>query len=526
MKKFIIDKIENRYKCVLEKNFSLLKFLLSISVLAICITILLGTTALLKHYISTYNKSLNTYTGFLLLIFYIIIKSIITLLLINTLVKLSIRIFAFMDNKSFICIYFSNNTWISTFVIFFAIFSNSLSISKWIFKNEIFFWCNEEANGSNNFDRMKDIYNNINFMQDQKNKINIMEKLFYAFIFTIVTLFEDMVRYYVHYSIYHQCFRQNLLKCRENIDFIESIEIKKEGVTSKNKLNEIEISDLYAYITDKDFIEYSDMRNIYNNDQNTELFFTLFDINNDGKITRNEFVIRFKEIQNRFYNSILAYKKSKKSINKLQFITFPIALYLGFSVVGTSTTTSNAKNTFVGAFAAFASLSFMIGPALADLFKNIFQTFFSRPFDIGDTIIFSGLAYVVKDLGFLYTKLDLNGNTVYMANECFKKESITNLRNSNKFTAEIRVYVNNAFDNSDLDTFREILTDYLEKNKNKFKSYFKISNFMYIENRGHFILTIFIFMHEVNLNNVKTQKEKLIKDIIKNKDIMNVQLMI
>lgn len=512
-----IEKIDCRYS--VGSNPSFFMYIITLFVPMICFC-----TAFFAHKIvnsifdslpsgETYKITHCLVIAFIIIIFiglwfsiYLVITVVILLLPVK-------------QSSSFICIYIQSKLNLLVVAILITIISNGLKlISSFCTDDEQItrFTSFFSTDRKNDFSLKLDQYLNL-FIKEEK----IASHLPITTIFFLVAVFESIIRFYVQYTIYHQCFKKNLMTSRHNLRCLKVIERKKEGRASSHKLTENEISDLYNYITTKDHILYGDIQVIFNDDQRAQSFFDLFDVNNDGKITRSEFNIRFNEIQSRSGNFLLAYKKSRNGIKKLKFITFPIGLYLGFSVISTS----GQKNSFGTVVASFASLSFMLGPALADLFKNIFQIFFSRPFDVGDTIFFQGEKYQVKDLGFLYTQLEARGTVVYMANECFKRDAIVNLRDSTKFPAQIKIYWKHIFDNTNINNFKCKLTSFLVRNKNFFENKFRLEKFESGENYIICELTVFIFMHEINFKHILIQKEKLINYMMKYSEELDIQFM-
>lgn len=512
MKDTEIDKIDKRY--TLDTRIRRLWII-------ICVIIPILITIFMIFLNLHFRKQLNipNYIVLALVILHIFMFVTALWFLIHSILKTIIFFIADKKTKSFLVIYFQRKNILVTNILLLLTISNLLKLlccyKDVNLKTDDFLILNHI--GTNNFYKTLDSWIKMLVLEDK-----IVSGLLLFTVFFFVILFENIIRYYVQFSIYHQCFRKNLHYNLRNMKCLRQIEKKKEGNTTKTKLSDHEITDIYDFITSNDYITYSDIQGIVNDEIRSQTFFDLFDINNDGKITKSEFLIRYKEIQQQFYNFIIAYKKSRRSITKLKYFTFPIGLYLGISLIST-----NGTNNSVGCvFASFASLSFIIGPALTDLFKNILLIFFSRPFDVGDTIFFSGKRYLVKDLGFLYSELEHAGSTVYIANESFKKDEIVNLRNSTMFRAKIKIYFRDMFENEKVEQLKQLIGDFLSRNKNIYSEKFKLDGFVRNENGNLCDLNVFIFMYETNFKNIEVQKQKLINYVIKYKNELNLQFMV
>lgn len=232
-----------------------------------------------------------------------------------------------------------------------------------------------------------------------------------------------------------------------------SQEIKNEGVT----------------LNIKDF-----NRHFGNHDGKS--IFALFDIDENGKVTKDEFCKRYTSLLKEKELLDTALNSNDSSINKLDIILSIVLYPLTFVFI---LFCLDAYSKFESAFkflsAMLLSVSFAFSSVVSSTFQSIIFVFFVRPFDIGDVIEYDNKIFLVSDLGLLYSTFIFDSTYETIPNEVLRGKCIKNLRKSTHVTTNLK-YSTSQNDFEKIEDLKDAVNDFLQDNSTRYHEKFRFYN--------------------------------------------------
>jgi small-conductance mechanosensitive channel len=221
-----------------------------------------------------------------------------------------------------------------------------------------------------------------------------------------------------------------------------------------------------------------DLRPAFENDDEAEAAFTMFDKDMNGDISMEELEAVCVEI-GRERKSITASLKDLDSVvSKLDdvfiFIVCVITLLVFISLISTS-----AAGVLTSAGSAVLALSWLFSATAQEFLQSIIFVFVKHPFDVGDRVSIYGNTgttlkgddYFVKEISLLYTEFKkMEGHIVQAPNSYLNTLFILNQRRSGGLAEAVPVTVKFGTTLDQIDGLRQRLLEFVTSEKREYQS--------------------------------------------------------
>ncbi|KAL8993804.1 MAG: hypothetical protein Q9169_006075 [Polycauliona sp. 2 TL-2023] len=228
---------------------------------------------------------------------------------------------------------------------------------------------------------------------------------------------------------------------------------------------------------DAETVTLEDLKHSFDNDDEAESAFNMFDRDMNGDISMTELEAVCVEI-GRERKSITASLKDLDSvIGKLDavllFFVFGITLLVFLSLISTS-----AAASITGAGSAVLALSWLFSSTAQELLASIIFVLVKHPFDCGDRVYIygnSGTAlkgddYFVKEISLLYTEFKkMEGHIVQAPNSYLNTLFILNMRRSGGLAEAVPLTVKFGTTLDQIDDFRQRLLEFVKSEKREYQ---------------------------------------------------------
>ena len=228
---------------------------------------------------------------------------------------------------------------------------------------------------------------------------------------------------------------------------------------------------------DTESVHQDDLRNAFDNDDEADAAFSMFDKDMNGDITMEELEAVCVEI-GRERKSITASLKDLDSVvsrldSVLLFIVFVITVLVLISLLSTS-----AAGVLTSAGSTILALSWLFSATAQEFLQSLIFVFVKHPFDVGDRITVYGNTgsqmkgddFFVKEISLLYTEFKkLEGHVVQAPNSYLNTLFILNQRRSGGLAEAIPIVVKFGTTLEQIDGLRQRLLDFVKSEKREYQ---------------------------------------------------------
>ncbi|KAF2013105.1 hypothetical protein BU24DRAFT_442274 [Aaosphaeria arxii CBS 175.79] len=221
-----------------------------------------------------------------------------------------------------------------------------------------------------------------------------------------------------------------------------------------------------------------DLRNAFDNDDEADAAFHMFDKDMNGDISMEEFEAVCVEI-GRERKSITASLKDLDSVvSKLDdvfmFIVCVITILVFISLISTS-----AAGVLTSAGSAVLALSWLFSATAQEFLQSVVFVFVKHPFDVGDRVSIYGNTgdlgrgddYFVKEIALLYTEFKkMQGHVVQAPNSYLNTLFILNQRRSGALAEAVPVVIKFGTTIEQIDALRQQLLEFVQSEKREYQS--------------------------------------------------------
>ena len=221
-----------------------------------------------------------------------------------------------------------------------------------------------------------------------------------------------------------------------------------------------------------------DMKHAFDNDEEAESAFTMFDKDMNGDISMQELEAVCVEI-GRERKSITASLKDLDSVvSKLDAILLFFVLVTTFLVL-ISLISTGAAGVLTSAGSAVLALSWLFSATAQEFLQSVLFVLVKHPFDCGDRVYVYGNAgstlkgdeYFVKEISLLYTEFKkMEGHIVQAPNSYLNTLFILNQRRSGGLAEAIPVTVKFGTSLEQIDELRRRLLEFVKAEKREYQS--------------------------------------------------------
>ncbi|KAJ5183892.1 hypothetical protein N7492_001508 [Penicillium capsulatum] len=221
-----------------------------------------------------------------------------------------------------------------------------------------------------------------------------------------------------------------------------------------------------------------DLKEAYDNNDEAEAAFVMFDRDMNGDISMEELEAVCVDI-GRERKSITASLKDLDSVvskldNVFMFFVFVVVLIVFLSLISTS-----AAGVLTTAGSSILALSWLFSATAQEFLQSIIFVFVKHPFDVGDRVTIygnsgdSGLGddYFVKEITLLYTEFKkMQGHVVQAPNSYLNGLFILNQRRSGALAEAVPIIIKYGTTIDQLDALRQRLLEFVRSEKRDFQS--------------------------------------------------------
>lgn len=221
-----------------------------------------------------------------------------------------------------------------------------------------------------------------------------------------------------------------------------------------------------------------DLKNAFDNDEEAESAFTMFDKDMNGDISMQELEAVCVEI-GRERKSITASLKDLDSVvSKLDailvFFVLVATLLILISLISTS-----AAGVLTSAGSAVLALSWLFSATAQEFLQSVLFVLVKHPFDCGDRVYIYGSAgtqlkgdeYFVKEISLLYTEFKkMEGHIVQAPNSYLNTLFVLNMRRSGGLAEAVPVTVKFGTSLEQIDELRRRLLEFVKAEKREYQA--------------------------------------------------------
>lgn len=220
-----------------------------------------------------------------------------------------------------------------------------------------------------------------------------------------------------------------------------------------------------------------DLKNAFDNDEEAEAAFSMFDKDMNGDISMEELEAVCVEI-GRERKSITASLKDLDSVvgkldDMFMFLVAVITILVFISLISTS-----AAGVLTSAGSTVLGLSWLFSATATEILQSIIFVFVKHPFDVGDRVTIYGNTgatmqgddYFVKEIALLYTEFKkMEGHVVQAPNSYLNTLFILNQRRSGGLAEAVPVVIKFGTTLEQIETLRNRLLDFVKQEKREYQ---------------------------------------------------------
>lgn len=258
---------------------------------------------------------------------------------------------------------------------------------------------------------------------------------------------------------------------------------------------------------DSETVVQEDLRCAFDNDEEADAAFQMFDKDLNGDISMEELEAVCVEI-GRERKAITASLKDLDSVvskldSVLLFIVFIITLIVFLTLISTST-----AGVLTSAGSTVLALSWLLSATAQEFLQSIIFVFVKHPFDISDRVSIYGNTgaqgkgddYFVKKISLLYTEFKkMEGQVVQAPNSYLNTLFILNMRRSGPLAEAVPVIVKFGTTLEQIDSLRQRLLDFVRGEKREYQG--KILTELRKVDEVHAVTLNVVFFYKSNWQN-------------------------
>lgn len=336
--------------------------------------------------------------------------------------------------------------------------------------------------------------------------------------FLIKSLFIQYINYRIHYKYYKERIRKNnkIVKYLQNLNNVT-------GMPADDDVNATNNAIFDTMRGRKPALTLDDFRYHFGPTDGTRIF-TLFDIDENSEVSREEFTRRYSSLLTEKAQLDTALLSNSSSIRKLDIvislIIYPVTIALTLFCIDAH---EKFANIFRFLTAILLSVSFAFSAVVSSTFQSIIFVFFVRPFDIGDIIEYDGKTFYVSDLGLLYSTFLSDSRYETVPNDELRKKSIKNFRKSTHATVKYTYSV--PFSNlSRIDSIKERINTFLLDNPTKYQESCRIINISHsTAETVEFTIEIVVSCPYQEMHTLEERKDRFSVFVMKEMDKMGIK---
>jgi small-conductance mechanosensitive channel len=220
-----------------------------------------------------------------------------------------------------------------------------------------------------------------------------------------------------------------------------------------------------------------DLKNAFDNDEEEEAAFNMFDKDMNGDISMEELEAVCVEI-GRERKSITASLKDLDSVvSKLDSVLFFVVLIVSILVLISLISTS-AAGVLTSAGSAVLALSWLFSATAQEFLQSVIFVFVKHPFDVGDRVTIYGNTgstlkgddYFVKEISLLYTEFKkMEGHNVQAPNSYLNTLFILNQRRSGGLAEAVPVVIRFGTTLHQIESLRNQLLEFVKSEKREYQ---------------------------------------------------------
>ena len=220
-----------------------------------------------------------------------------------------------------------------------------------------------------------------------------------------------------------------------------------------------------------------DLKNAFDNDEEAEAAFNMFDKDMNGDISMEELEAVCVEI-GRERKSITASLKDLDSVvSKLDDVLFFVVLIVSILVLISLISTS-AAGVLTSAGSAVLALSWLFSATAQEFLQSVIFVFVKHPFDVGDRVTIYGNTgstlkgddYFVKEISLLYTEFKkMEGHLVQAPNSYLNTLFILNQRRSGGLAEALPIVIRFGTSLQQIESLRNELLEFVKSEKREYQ---------------------------------------------------------
>lgn len=221
-----------------------------------------------------------------------------------------------------------------------------------------------------------------------------------------------------------------------------------------------------------------DLRNAFDNDEEADAAFSMFDKDMNGDISMEELEAVCVEI-GRERKSITASLKDLDSVVSKLDDVFMFVVFVIFILVLISLISTSAASTITSAGSAVLALSWLFSATAQEFLQSIIFVFVKHPFDVGDRVgiygntgsALKGDDYFVKEISLLYTEFKkMEGHVVQAPNSYLNTLFILNQRRSGGLAEAVPITFKFGTTLEQIEGLRKKLLEFVTAEKREYQS--------------------------------------------------------
>jgi small-conductance mechanosensitive channel len=229
---------------------------------------------------------------------------------------------------------------------------------------------------------------------------------------------------------------------------------------------------------DTETVHSDDLRNAFDNDEEADAAFSMFDKDMNGDISMEELEAVCVEI-GRERKSITASLKDLDSVVSKLDDVFMFVVFIIFVLVLISLISTSAASTITSAGSAVLALSWLFSATAQEFLQSIIFVFVKHPFDVGDRVgiygntgsALKGDDYFVKEISLLYTEFKkMEGHVVQAPNSYLNTLFILNQRRSGGLAEAVPITFKFGTTLEQIEGLRNKLLEFVTAEKREYQS--------------------------------------------------------
>lgn len=258
-----------------------------------------------------------------------------------------------------------------------------------------------------------------------------------------------------------------------------------------------------------DVLSSNDLKPAFDNDEEAEAAFSMFDKETNGDISMEEFEAACSEVSDERKSITESLKDLDSVVRKLDnvflFIVIVITILVLISLISTS-----AAGALTSAGSTILALSWLFSATAQELLQSIIFIFIKHPFDVGDRVTIYGNTgalgkgddYFVKKIALLYTEFKkMEGHIVQAPNSYLNTLFILNQRRSGGLAEAVPVIIKFGTKLEQIEGLRNILLEFVTSHEQRREYQSKVLTELREITEAHSITLNVVFFYKSNWQN-------------------------